>query len=84
MDDLPTERKLREAFKGIPSDPRTGEPIGFVSFAVELEARRAAETRTEERVVHGQRVKVMVCPTRWANGANRQSHGRLSNKQRGC
>ena len=77
------EKKLREAFKGIPADPWTGEPIGFVSFAVELEARRMAGVRVEEREINGQRVKVTVCPPRWANGASRQSHGRLHNKQSG-
>ncbi len=38
-DRLPTHGELREAFEGVPIDPRTGYPAGYVSFSVELDAR---------------------------------------------
>lgn len=72
-DRLPTVEELRLDFEGVPLDPWTGEPIGFVGMAVELEARRAEQAdrlrrdrgfQEVERVVHGQRVRVTLCPPR--------------------
>jgi len=40
-DGLPTDKDLETQFQGIPADPWTGYPMGYISFAVELESRRA-------------------------------------------
>jgi hypothetical protein len=48
---LPTHKQLRQAFEAIPVDPWTGYPAGYVSFSVELDARR----ESEKRLVHSQR-----------------------------
>lgn len=75
-DGLPTPEQLKRDFEGIPADPRTGYPAGYVSFSVELDAR-LSEIRLADGSVH--RVRVQQCPTRWANGASRQLHGRKRN-----
>lgn len=82
----PTPAQLREAFEGIPEDPRTGYPAGYLSFAAELESRQPAQegewrdfTLADGTV---QRVFVHKLPTAWANGASRQLHGRKRNHLR--
>lgn len=46
----PTPGALREAFEGLPLDPRSGLPVGYLSFALELDARIAARRRAVEAV----------------------------------
>lgn len=43
--EIRTHEQLRQAFRHIPEDPRTGFPAGYLSFAQELESRIAAHSR---------------------------------------
>lgn len=58
---LPTHAELLEAFDGVPKDPNTGFPIGYLGFAQELESRLPPK-RTVTRIIHGRAVEVTIVP----------------------